>query len=108
VEATKNRLQDGRILCLAFPYDCGRPANTFELSPSFAITVDVPLKLWNPIVLARRWNSGSLATAVPMPKTSVHEYNQFPLRKHQVWRAREIFAMQPETKSQGVSKSSHC
>ncbi len=72
------------FFCLAFPNHQNVPSEPSQRYRVLTVSLFIPLKLRNPVVLSRSGNSSFSTAGVLMPKTPVNENSLPSTNKHYV------------------------
>ena len=91
---------------MAFPYNQRPPPNGSEGRKNASVTSGIPGELRQPILSIAFRLLESKGAGVLMPKTAVNENDLPPRRKHDIWRARQIFAVEAKPISKTMHQSS--
>ncbi|MDP3738043.1 MAG: hypothetical protein Q8R02_11680 [Hyphomonadaceae bacterium] len=95
------------VLNLALPKLDHVPAQRLKRRSVFRVTFDITRKLRRPKSFARLGIARIAAPLVPMPETTVHEYDGSPSRENDIRRSGQIADMQPEAIAQRMQRRSH-
>jgi len=81
----------------AFPNYQNRPPVVLQLQESSLIMLDIPTKFILPKGHISFGHTGTRATGMPVPKTTMDEYDLFPLIENQIRRAHQSTIVDPKT-----------
>jgi hypothetical protein len=98
-------LEFRQAVCLAFPDHNPLPAELLKLAGIFGIPPTISFQFRRPVRAIGFGNVALAAALVPVPEAPMYQHNDTPLRKHDVWLAREVFPAQPEPEAHPVQNT---